>query len=116
MRAMHSNSEEETVLTVHYKRRGIVNVNVDEKPIFWRCGRVESVNLRAPEDDGSVRAFFHMENSNSDGVVLPDITEAEQLASEHDENGDDGDEIDSKDHVSTVSVRHAGVPVSLPVG
>ncbi|XP_030759873.1 deformed epidermal autoregulatory factor 1 [Sitophilus oryzae] len=59
-----------------------------------------------------------MENSNSDGVVLPDISEAEQLASEHDDNGDgDSDPIDTKDtRVATVSVRHAGVPVSLPVG
>ena len=57
-----------------------------------------------------------MENSNSDGVVLPDISEAEQLASEHDDNGD-GESIDTKNaRVSTVSVRHAGVPVSLPVG
>ncbi|KAL1517679.1 hypothetical protein ABEB36_001414 [Hypothenemus hampei] len=55
-----------------------------------------------------------MESSNSDGVVLPDISEAEQLASEHDDNGD-GDPIDTK-NVPTVSVRHAGVPVSLPVG
>ncbi|CAG9763190.1 unnamed protein product [Ceutorhynchus assimilis] len=59
-----------------------------------------------------------MENSNSDGVVLPDISEAEQLASEHDDNGDD-ETIDTKNipRVSTtVNVRHAGVPVSLPVG
>ncbi|XP_019760734.1 deformed epidermal autoregulatory factor 1 isoform X2 [Dendroctonus ponderosae] len=55
-----------------------------------------------------------MENSNSDGVVLPDISEAEQLASEHDGNGEP---IETKtERVSTVSVRHAGVPVSLPVG
>lgn len=58
-----------------------------------------------------------MENSNSDGVVLPDISEAEQLASEHDEVNGDGDPIETKNaRVSTVSVRHAGVPVSLPVG
>ncbi|XP_056643403.1 deformed epidermal autoregulatory factor 1-like [Diorhabda carinulata] len=58
-----------------------------------------------------------MENSNSEGVVLPDISEAEHLANEHD-GGDNGDSvIDSKKPlVSTVSVRHAGVPVSLPVG
>ncbi|XP_060519617.1 deformed epidermal autoregulatory factor 1 [Cylas formicarius] len=57
-----------------------------------------------------------MENSNSESVVLPDISEAEQLASEHD-GGDNGDAIDTKSaRVSTVSVRHAGVPVSLPVG
>ncbi|KAF7270928.1 deformed epidermal autoregulatory factor 1 isoform X2 [Rhynchophorus ferrugineus] len=59
-----------------------------------------------------------MESSNSDGVVLPDISEAEQLASEHDDNGDgECDSIDTKDpRVAAVSVRHAGVPVSLPVG
>lgn len=59
-----------------------------------------------------------MESSNSDGVVLPDISEAEQLASEHDDNGDgESDSIDTKDsRVAAVSVRHAGVPVSLPVG
>ncbi|XP_072401205.1 deformed epidermal autoregulatory factor 1 [Diabrotica undecimpunctata] len=58
-----------------------------------------------------------MENSNSEGVVLPDISEAEHLASEHD-GGDNGDSVvDSKKSlVSTVSVRHAGVPVTLPVG
>ncbi|KAJ8948345.1 hypothetical protein NQ318_019330 [Aromia moschata] len=58
-----------------------------------------------------------MENSNSEGVVLPDISEAEQLASEHD-GGDNGDTVaETKSaRVSTVSVRHAGVPVSLPVG
>ncbi|CAH1101051.1 unnamed protein product [Psylliodes chrysocephalus] len=60
-----------------------------------------------------------MENSNSEGVVLPDISEAEHLASEHDggdiENGESV--VDSKKSlVSTVSVRHAGVPVTLPVG
>ncbi|XP_023014021.1 deformed epidermal autoregulatory factor 1 [Leptinotarsa decemlineata] len=62
---------------------------------------------------------FAMENSNSEDVVLPDISEAEHLASEHD-GGDDGDcdsVVDSKKSlVSTVSVRHGGVPVSLPVG
>lgn len=59
-----------------------------------------------------------MENSNSDGVVLPDISEAEQLASEHD-GGDNGDavvETKPQQRVSAVTVRHAGVPVSLPVG
>ncbi|XP_066254445.1 deformed epidermal autoregulatory factor 1 isoform X1 [Euwallacea similis] len=58
-----------------------------------------------------------MENSNSDDVVLPDISEAEHLASEHDDNGDHGDQVETKNtRVSTVSVRHTGVPVSLPVG
>lgn len=59
-----------------------------------------------------------MENSNSESVVLPDISEAEQLASEHD-GGDNGDtvQVETKNQrVSAVSVRHAGVPVSLPVG
>ncbi|XP_018567667.1 deformed epidermal autoregulatory factor 1 [Anoplophora glabripennis] len=58
-----------------------------------------------------------MENSNSEGVVLPDISEAEQLATEHD-GGDNGDSVvETKNaRVSAVSVRHAGVPVSLPVG
>ncbi|KAG5864871.1 hypothetical protein JTB14_010052 [Gonioctena quinquepunctata] len=62
---------------------------------------------------------FAMESSNSEGVVLPDISEAEQLASEHDggDNGDCDSVVDSKKSlVSTVSVRHGGVPVSLPVG
>lgn len=54
-----------------------------------------------------------MENSNSDGVVLPDISEAEHLATEHDtENGDS----DSGQRVSVSTVRHGGVPVTLPVG
>ncbi|KAJ8973074.1 hypothetical protein NQ317_002290 [Molorchus minor] len=60
-----------------------------------------------------------MDNSNSEGVVLPDISEAEQLASEHDGGEDDNGEavVETKNaRVSTVSVRHAGVPVSLPVG
>ncbi|CAH0547244.1 unnamed protein product [Brassicogethes aeneus] len=57
-----------------------------------------------------------MENSNSEGVVIPDISEAEQLANEHD-GGDNGENVDTKDpRIATVSVRHAGVPVSLPVG
>ncbi|CAG9816126.1 unnamed protein product [Phaedon cochleariae] len=59
-----------------------------------------------------------MENSNSEGVVLPDISEAEHLASEHDGGDDEDDDVvDSKKSlVSAVSVRHGGVPVSLPVG
>ncbi|KAL3276270.1 hypothetical protein HHI36_020984 [Cryptolaemus montrouzieri] len=60
-----------------------------------------------------------MENSNSEGVVLPDISEAEQLASEHD-GGDNGDSVSvvpkSEKVPATLSVRHGGVPVSLPVG
>ncbi|KAJ8919953.1 hypothetical protein NQ315_006482 [Exocentrus adspersus] len=60
-----------------------------------------------------------MENSNSEGVVLPDISEAEQLATEHDggddDNGDDDAVVETKNS-ARVSVRHAGVPVSLPVG
>lgn len=58
-----------------------------------------------------------MESSNSEGVVLPDISEAEHLATEHD-GGDNGENVvETKNaRVSTVSVRHAGVPVSLPVG
>lgn len=63
-----------------------------------------------------------MDNSNSESVVIPDISEAEQLASEHD-GGDNGDIVDNVDNgdnkdprISTVAVRHAGVPVSLPVG
>lgn len=57
-----------------------------------------------------------MENSNSEGVVLPDISEAEHLASEHDggENGES--ESESKHRISVQTVRHAGVPVTLPVG
>lgn len=55
-----------------------------------------------------------MENSNSEGVVLPDISEAEQLATEHD-GGDNGDCV-AETKTARVSVRHAGVPVSLPVG
>lgn len=60
-----------------------------------------------------------MDNSNSEGVVLPDISEAEQLATEHDggDGGDNGEVVDSKNaRVTAVSVRHSGVPVSLPVG
>lgn len=58
-----------------------------------------------------------MENSNSEGVVLPDISEAEHLASEHD-GADDGDNaVDTKNRISIQTVRHAGgVPVSVPVG
>ncbi|KAK9881594.1 hypothetical protein WA026_016464 [Henosepilachna vigintioctopunctata] len=59
-----------------------------------------------------------MENSNSEGVVLPDISEAEQLASEHD-GGANGDTVIPKSESkvpTTLSVRHGGVPVSLPVG
>ena len=57
-----------------------------------------------------------MENSNSEGVVLPDISEAEHLAREHD-GGENGESvIDSKHHLSVQTVRHAGVPVTLPVG
>lgn len=66
--------------------------------------------------------FLAMESSNSEGVVLPDISEAEQLASDHD-GGDNGESVvvESKNsltsRVSAVTVRHAGVPsVSLPVG
>lgn len=65
-----------------------------------------------------MRAFLAMEGSNSEGVVLPDISEAEQLANEHD-GGEDGDDsvVETKHpRVAAVSVRHAGVPVSLPVG
>uniref|UniRef100_A0A6P7GPJ4 Deformed epidermal autoregulatory factor 1 n=1 Tax=Diabrotica virgifera virgifera TaxID=50390 RepID=A0A6P7GPJ4_DIAVI len=57
-----------------------------------------------------------MENSNSEGVVLPDISEAEHLASEHDNDNGDSVVDSKKSLVSTVSVRHAGVPVTLPVG
>lgn len=62
-----------------------------------------------------------MDNSNSEGVVLPDISEAEQLATEHDggDGADNGEAsvVEPKNtRVTAVSVRHAGVPVSLPVG
>lgn len=58
-----------------------------------------------------------MENSNSDGVVLPDISEAEHLASEHD-GGENGDAVvETKNpRISVQTVRHASVPVTLPVG
>ncbi|GJQ79459.1 putative DNA- binding protein [Trypoxylus dichotomus] len=57
-----------------------------------------------------------MANSNSEGVVLPDISEAEHLASEHD-GGENAEAIvESKHRVSVQTVRHAAVPVSLPVG
>ncbi|KAB0795951.1 hypothetical protein PPYR_10012 [Photinus pyralis] len=58
-----------------------------------------------------------MENSNSDGVVLPDISEAEHLASEHD-GGENGETVvETKNpRISVQTVRHAGVPVTLPVG
>lgn len=54
-----------------------------------------------------------MENSGSESVVLPDISEAEHLASEH-ETDNGGSENTQRVSVSTV--RHAGVPVTLPVG
>lgn len=75
--------------------------------------------------------FLLMENSNSDGVVLPDISEAEQLASDHDggdnNNGDSSAGEDSKPRIQVQQVRQqqqqqyatatTGVPVtSLPVG
>ncbi|XP_017775134.1 PREDICTED: deformed epidermal autoregulatory factor 1 [Nicrophorus vespilloides] len=58
-----------------------------------------------------------METPNSEGVVLPDISEAEHLANEHDggENGGDNS-VDNKDHITVQTVRHGGVPVTLPVG
>lgn len=58
-----------------------------------------------------------MENSNSEGVVLPDISEAEHLASEHD-GGENGESVvETKNpRISVQTVRHAGVPVTLPVG
>ncbi|KAK5643024.1 hypothetical protein RI129_009191 [Pyrocoelia pectoralis] len=58
-----------------------------------------------------------MENSNSDGVVLPDISEAEHLASEHD-GGENGETVvETKNpRISVQTVRHASVPVTLPVG
>lgn len=55
-----------------------------------------------------------MEIANSEDVVLPDISEAEHIANEHD-GGDNGDHaVESK--ISVQTVRHAGVPVTLPVG
>ncbi|XP_044732644.1 deformed epidermal autoregulatory factor 1 isoform X2 [Chrysoperla carnea] len=58
-----------------------------------------------------------MENAASDSVVIPDISEAEHLASEHDggENGGSGSESGQR---VTLGGRHAnvGVPVTLPVG
>lgn len=56
-----------------------------------------------------------MENSNSESVVIPDISEAEHLASEHD-GGENGENVDSKNRVSLQTVRHTSVPVTLPVG
>lgn len=57
-----------------------------------------------------------MENSGSESVVLPDISEAEHLASEHDANDNGGSSNDNTQRVSVSTVRHAGVPVTLPVG
>lgn len=59
-----------------------------------------------------------MENSGSENVVLPDISEAEHLASEHDSGNDNGgtQQNDNGQRVSVSAVRHAGVPVTLPVG
>lgn len=61
---------------------------------------------------------FGMENSGSESVVLPDISEAEHLASEHDGTGDNGGSggTDNAQRVSVSTVRHGGVPVTLPVG
>ncbi|KAF5278968.1 hypothetical protein FQA39_LY05646 [Lamprigera yunnana] len=56
-----------------------------------------------------------MENTNSDGVVLPDISEAEQPASEHD-GGENGDAVTETTKNSRITVRHSCVPVTLPVG
>lgn len=58
-----------------------------------------------------------MENSGSESVVLPDISEAEHLANEHDAN-DNGASAGSENtqRVSVSAVRHGGVPVTLPVG
>lgn len=58
-----------------------------------------------------------MENSNSESVVLPDISEAEQLANEHD-GGDNGETVvlPKNEKVQNISVRHGSVPVSVPVG
>ncbi|XP_018324728.1 deformed epidermal autoregulatory factor 1 [Agrilus planipennis] len=60
-----------------------------------------------------------MENSNSEGVVLPDISEAEHLASDHD-GGENGENVvETKvvpQRISLQPVRHGAVPVSLPVG
>lgn len=55
-----------------------------------------------------------MENSGSESVVLPDISEAEHIASEHDANENGAG--DNQPRVSVSTVRHAGVPVTLPVG
>lgn len=58
-----------------------------------------------------------MENSGSESVVLPDISEAEHLANEHDAN-DNGVSAGAENtqRVSVSAVRHGGVPVTLPVG
>lgn len=56
-----------------------------------------------------------MENSGSEGVVLPDISEAEHLANEHD-NDNGGSSNENAQRVSVSTVRHTGVPVTLPVG
>lgn len=59
-----------------------------------------------------------MENSGSESVVLPDISEAEHLASEHDANDNGATATDNTQRVTVSTVRHAGVgvPVTLPVG
>lgn len=57
-----------------------------------------------------------MENTGSESVVLPDISEAEHLASEHDANDNGGSSNDNTQRVSVSTVRHTGVPVTLPVG
>lgn len=59
-----------------------------------------------------------MENAGSDSVVIPDISEAEHLASEHD-GGDNGGNVPERgQRVVTSGGRHTtvGVPVTLPVG
>lgn len=83
-----------------------------------------------------------MENAGSESVVLPDISEAEHLASEHDGGTDNGGASGTTaattagndstsatagaggtgggggvgQRVSVSDVRHGGVPVTLPVG
>lgn len=65
-----------------------------------------------------------MESPNSEGVVLPDISEAEHLASGHDGDDDGGggggddngaEGAEEKARVQVQAIRQ-GVPVSLPVG
>lgn len=89
---------------------------VAENSVLIRDRYNRNIINNNPEINAEV-LFLTMENTNSDGVVLPDISEAEHLASEHD-GGENGDSVVETKHqrIAVQTVRHSGVPVTLPVG